>query len=188
MIKGALISKPVITTHTSRGRKYDKSSFQDCTIAQVVNTLKYEQKENYKRVSLWNMDMWKYHENHLERPWKSFHGLWILQNEISCPQLRPWNFSWKKKQGFFFMAQFNGQAFSWVMNFPLKHPSQLSCHESWLTKSLIKFSWVMKCISSIWSMGHENDTCPMGHEFPMKLWGEKPVSYTHLTLPTKLEV
>ena len=115
--------------------------------------------------TVWNMDMWKYHENYLERPW-------ILQNEISWPQLRPWNFSGKKTV-FFFMAQFKGLAFSWVMNFPLKHPSRLSCHESWLTKPLIKFSWVMKCISSIWFMGHENDACPMGHEFPMKLWGEK---------------
>ena len=49
MIKGAPISKPVITTRL-QGESMTKTLFKDCTIAQVVNRLKYERKQNYKRV------------------------------------------------------------------------------------------------------------------------------------------
>ena len=49
MIKGAPISKPVITTRL-QGESMTKTLFKDCTIAQVVNRLKYERRKNYKRV------------------------------------------------------------------------------------------------------------------------------------------
>ena len=33
--------------------------------------------------SLWSVVLWKFHEFHVINPWRSYHGPWILQNEIS---------------------------------------------------------------------------------------------------------
>ena len=48
--KDWLICFKACDCHTSTRRKYEKSSPKDCTIAQAVNRLKHERKENYKRV------------------------------------------------------------------------------------------------------------------------------------------
>ena len=42
--------------------------------------------------SLWAVVLWKFHELLMKNPWKSFHGPWILQNEISLGYFWPWNF------------------------------------------------------------------------------------------------